>query len=222
MKDSIDILLGVAGRLFREKGFRGTSLREIAAAAGMLPGSLHYRFPTKDEILVVLMQRGMRRALAEVRQAIGSERDPVDRVRAAMRKHLDLLLSGDDAIYVLLYEWSSLRVEDVERVVSLRDEYDSLWKGMLLEMDGAGRLRKGLDLGLVRMLFLGSLNWTAQWFAVDSTRTSAQIADAFLAMIGIGVFGEASHPADASAFLAAHGALDQDIQDLEPRSEGEQ
>jgi AcrR family transcriptional regulator len=218
-KDPEETLLGAAGRLFRRRGFAATSLREVAAAAGMLPGSLHYRYATKDQLLVALMERGMRRALAEVRRAIGGEADPVARLRKAMRTHLDLLLSGDDAIYVLLYEWRSLRQEDLERVVRLRDEYDALWNGMLLEMAGAGRLREGADLQIVRLLFLGSLNWTAQWFSGDSTRTSRQIADAFLALIGIGVFGEESRPPDVRAFLAAHSVLDADIQALDPPSE---
>lgn len=222
MEDPEATLLCAAGRLFREKGFEATSLREIAAAAGMLPGSVHYRFATKDDLLVALMERGMRQALASVRRAIGPESDPTARLREAMRTHLHLLLSGDDAIYVLLYEWRSLSAKGRKRVVHLRDEYESLWKGMLLELAGAGRLRPGVDLRLLRLLLLGSLNWTAQWFSTEPGRTSLQVADAFLAMIGVGVFSEKSQPADAATFLATHSALDPDILDPGPRPKGDE
>ncbi len=90
--DSTGVLLGVAGRLFRERGFAATTVREIAAAAGLLPGSLHYRFATKEELLLALMERGMRRTIAQVRAAMARERDPLERIRGAMRPQLKLLI----------------------------------------------------------------------------------------------------------------------------------
>lgn len=71
-----DRILGAAAHLFRQKGFEGATLRAIAKAAGLLPGSLHYRCPTKDALLLVLMKRGVQRHLAAVREAIAGSRDP--------------------------------------------------------------------------------------------------------------------------------------------------
>jgi AcrR family transcriptional regulator len=58
-----DKILDAAARLFRLKGFEGATLRAIAKAAGLLPGSLHYRYPTKDALLLALMKRGVERDL---------------------------------------------------------------------------------------------------------------------------------------------------------------
>src|SRR5690606_2736379 len=52
-------VLHAAARLFREQGYAATSLRDIARAAGMLPGSLHYRYPSKEDILSALMERAI-------------------------------------------------------------------------------------------------------------------------------------------------------------------
>ena len=83
-------------------------MREIAKAAGMLPGSLHYRYPTKDALLLDLMRRGMDADLAGVRSAIGASRDPVERLRLALRARLGYLLSRD-AAQVILYDWRALK-----------------------------------------------------------------------------------------------------------------
>src|SRR3954471_3717447 len=83
-------ILKAAGKLFRSKGFAATTVREIAAAAQMLPGSLHYRYASKDEILVALMQRGIDHAIEAVRVATAFERDPIERLRLGMRAHLIL------------------------------------------------------------------------------------------------------------------------------------
>jgi AcrR family transcriptional regulator len=96
----------------RERAYAATSVRDISAAAGMLPGRLHYRFATKESLLRALMERGMARALAATREAIESSIDPFERIRLAIRAHLRLLVEGDDAVYVLLYELRSLEAED--------------------------------------------------------------------------------------------------------------
>src|SRR5689334_7717444 len=109
-------VLGVAARLFRERGYSATPVRDIATAAGMLPGSLHYRFPSKEALLSALMIRGMERAIAHVRSAIEGTSDPVASMRNAIRAHLRLLVEGDDA-YVLLFDFRSLAAKDRAAVV---------------------------------------------------------------------------------------------------------
>jgi AcrR family transcriptional regulator len=59
-------VLSNAARLFREKGFEKTSLKEIAEACNMLPGSLYYRYNTKEALLVELMRRGIYLVTEEV------------------------------------------------------------------------------------------------------------------------------------------------------------
>src|SRR3954447_4029785 len=96
--------LDAAARLFRKQGFAATTVRQIAKQAGMLPGSLHYRFPSKEALLLALMERAIERSMAAVREAVSGQPDPLERVRLGLRAHLRLLVSGgDDSVYVLLY-----------------------------------------------------------------------------------------------------------------------
>ncbi len=139
-------LLAAAAWLFRRKGFAATTLREIAQAAGMLLGSVHYRYSTKDALLLALMERGIEHAIAAVQTAAAQSTDPTERIRLGLRAHLLMLLSGDDAVYVLLYEWRALSGPARDEMVRLRDRYEAFWDGMLYEAAGAGRVRPGVDL----------------------------------------------------------------------------
>lgn len=178
-----DPVLEASGRLFRQKGFAATTVREIAAAAGILPGSLHYRFASKEDLLLALMDRGIERAVSAVRAAIADSHDPLDRVRAALRAHLRLLVREDDSIYVLLYEGHSLSGAARDHMVRLRDRYDALWDGLLHEAAGTGRLRPDVDLRLVRFFLLGGVNWTAQWFSTRGPYSVEQVAEAYADML---------------------------------------
>ncbi|MFL5540600.1 MAG: TetR/AcrR family transcriptional regulator [Longimicrobiaceae bacterium] len=172
-----------AGQLFRQKGFEAATVREIAAAAGMLPGSLHYRYASKEELLLALMDRGITSAVAAVRLAIAGVGDPLERMRAALRAHLHLLVRDDEAIYVLLYEGRSLSGPAREHMVRLRDRYDALWDGLLHAAAGTGRIRPEVDLRLVRLFLLGGVNWAAQWFSPSGTYSADEVADAFADMV---------------------------------------
>lgn len=171
-----------AGRLFRGRGYQGTTVRDIAAAAGMLPGSLHYRFRSKEQLLVELMERGMTAAIDSVRAAASSTTDPVEALHRALAAHMSLLVSGDDAIYVNLYEFRSLHGNDRARIVRLRDTYEALWDGLLHRAAGAGLVRPDVDLKALRFLLLGAANWSAQWFRPDGAMSPEDVARTFVAM----------------------------------------
>lgn len=183
-------LLDAAARLFRQKGFAATGLREIARDAGVLPGSVHYRFPTKEALLVALMERAVERAIAAVRAAAEETSDPTERVRLGLRAHLRLLVSGDDSVHVLLYEWRSLTGRARDEMVRLRDRYEAFWDGMLYEAAGAGRLCAGADLKLVRLFGFGAVNWVATWYSPDGGRTPEEIADAFWSYLALGLLAD--------------------------------
>lgn len=198
-----DPALAAAARLFRERGFAATTVREIAQAAGMLPGSLHYRYPSKDHLLVALMERGVNRAIEAVRAAVEDEQDPIERLRLGLRAHLTLLLSGDDAIHVVLFDWRSLRGEARDRMIALRDLYDRFWDGLLYAAMGTGRGRQHIDVPLVRLFGFGAMNWVATWYQPEGRWTPEQIADAFWGYLAFGLMAEQARPQDVDAFFRA-------------------
>lgn len=193
-EDSEGRILDAAARLFRQQGFAATGLREIARDAGMLLGSLQYRFASKEALLIRLMERAVSRATEAVRTAIEGSRDPLERLRLGIRAHLEVLLSGDDAVYVLLYDWRVLRGGARESLVRLRDRYEALWDGILYEAAGAGRIRPELDIRLLRLVGFGAINWVATWYRPEGSMTPGQIADAIFRTMALGIVSEDARP----------------------------
>ncbi|ERJ17444.1 pantoate--beta-alanine ligase protein [Salinisphaera shabanensis E1L3A] len=175
--DDQNDVLSSAARLFRDKGFEKTSLKEIAEACGMLPGSLYYRYSTKEALLVELMRRGVGLVTTEVEMAYASSDDPVERLRLSVNAHLRALLVDSDTVYVLLFEWRALGTEAREEIIELRDQYESLWSDILETMIEQGVIQKGVDGRLLRLVGLGALNWVATWFDPDGVYTLDAIGD---------------------------------------------
>ena len=114
-------LIRESARLFRERGFEGTSVRDIAAATGLQSGSWVYHFKTKQDILAAVMEEGLRDSLLRIEAIGGEQLAPRERFHALVRTHLETILSpGQDFIPVLLYDWRSLAPAARPRVVALQ------------------------------------------------------------------------------------------------------
>lgn len=185
-----DFVLRTTARLFREQGYDRTTVKEIAEACNMLPGSLHYRYQAKEDILVDLMRLGLEQASIAVTQAVAGATEPAEQLRRGINAHLQLLVSGSDMVYVLLFEWRSLRGEARREMIKLRDRYESLWAAMLKLLAEQGVIRKDMDLELLRLIGLGALNWVATWFREEGRYSLEDIGDFVWRMIRSAVLEE--------------------------------
>jgi AcrR family transcriptional regulator len=171
-------ILDAAARLFGGQGFQGTSVRDIVRAVDMLPGSLYYHFATKDELLAAVYAEGVRRISARVRAAIGRLADPWQRLEAACVAHLQAILKDDDYAQVVIRVRPGDAPAAQPRLVALRDEYEALFAELVAHLP----LPRGTDRRTLRLMLLGSLNWSQTWYQPgrDSPQT---IARRFVALL---------------------------------------
>lgn len=183
-------VLAISATLFREKGFERTSLREISKACGMLPGSLHYRYRAKDDILVDMMRLAIERITSGIVDATVSIDDPLEKLRAAMRAHVNILMSGNDMVYVLLFEWRSLHGTAHTQIVAERDRYERCWQAILENLRVKQYIREGIDINLIRLIGLGAVNWVATWYQAEGKYSLDQIGDAIWQMLTRGILAD--------------------------------
>ena len=176
-------LLRAAAALFRSQGFAATTTRDIAAAAGMQSGSPFYHFKSKDALLFAVMHEGMHSALARQRDSLQAQQgqDALSLLRALVQTHFQVLLGPDsDFVPVMLYEARSLNAAQRSELSALQAEYEALWIPVLTDLHTSGALRA--PVGLARLLLLGALNWSVQWFDPRKSATVADLTDAAMAL----------------------------------------
>jgi AcrR family transcriptional regulator len=184
-------------------------LRAIASQAGLMLGSLTYRYPTKDSLVLALMRRSVARVSADVTLALAECHDPTQRLRQALRAHVSAVVS-DDAIYVLLFDWRRLPPDTQRALERELGGYESMWDALILDASAAGQIAPGLDLRLVRRFVFGAANSVAFWYPQGESRSPAELADAFSAFIGLGTLAPEHRPdlpAIAYARLSATAAV---------------
>jgi AcrR family transcriptional regulator len=171
-----DQLIRASARLFRTKGYDGTSVRDIAAATGMQSGSWVYHFRTKQDILAAVMEEGLARALERIEAIAALELEPREKFRALVRTHLENLLGpGRDFIPVLLYEWRSLEPSQRPRVVAPQKRYEQAWTDVIRDLQARGDW--ALPTRADRLLMFGALNWIAHWYRSRGGLTVDELTD---------------------------------------------
>ncbi|HWP15263.1 MAG TPA: TetR/AcrR family transcriptional regulator [Xanthobacteraceae bacterium] len=169
-------LLRVSAKLFREKGFDGTSIRDISAAAGMHSGSPFYHFKTKQDILVAVMEQGLAEGLRKTEEVMALALPSEQKLTQLIRTQLGTILEeGNDFIPVLLYDWRSLTSANRRRIVAMKDRYDALWQEVIDELKRAGHMPG--DAQLVRLLILGAVNWAGTWYRAGGRLSLDDVAE---------------------------------------------
>ncbi len=171
----VQLLLDVAAKLFAEKGYKETTMRNIASEIGILPGSVYYHFPSKQELLLAVYEKGVEGLIARVDAAICQKNDPWERLEAAVVAHLDTILNKGDYARVMIGVLPE-KVPDLHTdLVELRNRYEQPFK----ELVNALPVKADVNKKMLRLMLLGSMNWTQHWFQ-PGQETPAEIARTFV------------------------------------------
>ena len=171
-------ILDTAAHLFCTQGYQGTTVRDIASAVGILPGSLYCHFSTKDDLLAAVYVRGVDQICAAVEAAIARTAEPWPRLEAACVAHLEAILRDDDYARVVV----RVRPTDVpsvaQRLIKDRNRYEAQWLALIKALP----LPAGTDRKAFRLMLLGALNWAPNWYRADGAASPRTLARHFIAM----------------------------------------
>ena len=170
-------VLDAAASLFRQRGYEGTSLRGIATASGMLPGSIYFHFASKEEIFLTVQQQGIRHLSEALEKAVAGLSDPWQRLQAACEAHLVAILDRSDYAAVLVRVTPSKELAVWSQLCELRDAYEDLFRALIDDL----RLPPGSDRKYLRLALLGALNWSQNWYRAGRDKP-ARIATTIVAL----------------------------------------
>ena len=178
-----EVIIDAAAELFSSQGYDGTSIRDIAARVGLLPGSIYHHFPSKEEIYVAVHRAGFRHVLERIRAAIAGSDDPWERLRRACAVHVREMVQGSAVDRITGTSLALVGHESLlARVQVFRDEYEQVFR----ELVDALPLRPAADRSLFRLFLLGGLNWVHLWYRAGR-QTPEGIAEAMVDMLRTGV-----------------------------------
>jgi len=123
-------ILNIAQQLFREKGFNGTSMRDLATAVGVEPASLYNHFSSKSVILEEICF-GLADQFFQAFNEKNACLSPENQLKLAINGHLKVIVQNLNASVVFLHEWRFLEGEKLSKFILLRQEYEKLFSDII-------------------------------------------------------------------------------------------
>lgn len=154
-------ILDAAAVQFARSGYSATSVRDIAAAAGILPGSMYYHFASKEDLLAAVHAAGIRRIKERVLAAVESESDPWSRLEAACAAHVETLHQSKDYGSVIATEFPKRHSPKLRaRMIEERDDYENVFRKLIDDLP----LPDGTSRKYFRLALIGAMAWTIAWY----------------------------------------------------------
>ncbi|WP_374238226.1 TetR/AcrR family transcriptional regulator [Actinoplanes sp. DH11] len=180
-------LVSLAGDLFAEKGFRATTVREIADAAGILSGSLYHHFDSKESIGDELLSAFLDDVLAGYREA-ATDTDPRAAIERIVRSSTATLSRHRAALTMLQNDWAYFSAQP--RFGYLRTamkEIEQTWVDQLTRGRETGLFRADLDPRLTYRLLRDILWIPTSWSQSKGAWTNDEIVDGLLRLLFDGI-----------------------------------
>ncbi|EIV90855.1 TetR family transcriptional regulator [Frankia sp. QA3] len=160
-------ILDAAAHEFRRTGYTGTRLSDIAATANTQAGSLYYHFSSREELVEAVLRVGQERTETYVFDRLAAIPPDAPRMlvlREAIAAHLTSVLKTGDYTAATIRILSQVPAEIRERQIAAQRRYGEFWRDLFAAALASGELRADLDLSATRMLLVGALNSSADWY----------------------------------------------------------
>ena len=161
-----DRMLRAAARCFNEKGYSGTSLKDVAALLGLTDAALYYYVRNKEELVYLCYLRAGDVGREAMDRAVAEGRNGLDTVRLYIRNHIDAM-TGEHGPVAIMSEIPSLKPEHREQILDISRQHSARFEAILQHGIEDGSIRS-CDVRMTGNAIMGALNWVPKWFRGDT------------------------------------------------------
>jgi TetR/AcrR family transcriptional regulator len=169
-------ILHAALRAFREQGYHGTTLDDIAERFGVRKTALYHYFPDKEAILYACHQESLAELDRIIRGSRGQETAGA-RLAYVIREHVKVMtdtLEGSP----LAFEVTALSAERQRAVIAGRDRYERALRRIIAQGVADHEFRK-LNPKIAVFAILGSINWISRWYRPEGALHADELGREF-------------------------------------------
>ena len=187
--EKLQQILEHSARIFAEKGFDGTSIREISRATGMSLAGLYYYFRTKEELLCLIQERCLVTLLENGRKIQESGKTPREKIALFVHNHLGFFLHNMNEMKVMSREDTALTADYEKRILDLKRRYLKALVDLVEELQRHEQARK-LNVRVAALSLFGMMNWIYTWYNPKRDPSLRALIEQMLRIFFFGVLND--------------------------------
>jgi AcrR family transcriptional regulator len=170
-----DRMLKAAAYCFNQKGYSGTSLKDVADILGLTDAALYYYVRNKEELVYQCYVRAAEVGRQAMDRAIEESTSGYDQVHTYIRYHIEYMV-GDRGPIAILSEIPSLNPEHRDEVLEFSRTHSLRFEELLKKGIGDGSIAT-CDVRMSGNSIMGSINWIPKWFHGDQDSAARVLAE---------------------------------------------
>jgi AcrR family transcriptional regulator len=184
--EKLQRILKASAKIFAEKGFHRTSVRDISRATKMSLAGLYYYFTTKEELLYLIQERCFVTLLQRWESAATSDMEVRTRIRVFAQNHLSFFCHNMHEMKVMAHEDESLTGEFQVKILVLKRRYVKVIMDLIRELQDQEGGKK-VDLRVATFSLFGMMNWIYTWYQPKRDLPLPQLMEQMLRIYLFGV-----------------------------------
>lgn len=160
----LEFILRNAARIFAEKNYHSTTMRDISRATKISLAGLYHYCSSKEELLFLIQDNCFGRVLERLEEQLKDVNDPLKKLRIFIENHLSFFAANMAEMKVLSHEAESLAGELHVNVSTKKDKYTKLARKILREIQQQQPARSETDLTVATYALFGMMNWIYNWY----------------------------------------------------------
>ena len=173
----LEFILRSAARIFAEKSYHSTSMRDISRATNVSLAGLYHYCKSKEELLFLIQDNCFGRVLERLEQRLQGVEDPIAKLGIFIENHLSFFAANMAEMKVLSHEAESLRGDLYTHVSTRKDTYTKLARSILREVQETGNSKEPIDLTVATYALFGMMNWIYNWYDPQGKLKVSDLAD---------------------------------------------
>ncbi|QIG90325.1 TetR/AcrR family transcriptional regulator [Chryseobacterium sp. POL2] len=158
-----ELILTEAAKLFKDRGFGGTGMRDIAEKVGMEAASMYNHIKSKDEILELICFKIADAYTTQLSEIEALEESFQDKLKMIIKLHVELIINDAAAVSVANNDWKYLRDEKKQEYKSIRKSYERSFANVLEQGMETSEF-KTINVSVALFTILSSLRWIELWY----------------------------------------------------------
>lgn len=172
----LEFILRTSARIFAEKGYHSTTMRDISRATRVSLAGLYYYCKSKDELLFLIQDNCFGRVLERLEERLQEADEPIARLRLVIENHLSFFAANMAEMKVLSHEADSLAGAMYAHVAGKKQQYTKLVRRILADVQAQHAGAK-LDLTVATYALFGMMNWIYNWYDPRGKLSVGELVD---------------------------------------------
>ncbi|MDQ1729066.1 MAG: hypothetical protein QOD33_1191 [Pyrinomonadaceae bacterium] len=173
----LEFILRNAARIFAEKNYHSTTMRDISRATGVSLAGLYHYCKSKEELLFLIQDNCFGRVHERLAERLLEVTDPFAKLRIFIENHLSFFAANMAEMKVLSHEADSLDGDLHTHVSTKKDKYTKLARTILKEIQQQPGSGSQIDLTVATYALFGMMNWIYNWYDPQGKLKVTELVD---------------------------------------------